>query len=84
MIFQLISDEEREEGYEYKVDRKSLFRLIGKLQREKCVKLFKAVIKSDDKKKTITFVCSADIEKGKLLIFIAQCVYYCANIEIIT
>jgi hypothetical protein len=60
----MVAEEEAKEGYQYKIDRKSLFRLIARLQKVKSLKLYKAVVKSENSAKTITFVCSNDIESG--------------------
>jgi len=64
----MVADEESKEGYQYKIDRKSLFRLVAKLQKVKCLKLYKALIKTQLSTKSLTFVCTNDIESGMKII----------------
>jgi hypothetical protein len=61
---QVINEDEASDGYDYKVDRKSLFRLVAKLQKVKVIKLFKAVVQSAVSTKSLTFVCTNDTERG--------------------
>ncbi|XP_059483284.1 general transcription factor 3C polypeptide 1 [Neocloeon triangulifer] len=68
MLQKLICEEETREGYQYKIDRKSLFRLIAKMRKAKCINLYKAVINSDSAPKSLTFVCHMDVDSNNSLI----------------
>ncbi|GFG28372.1 hypothetical protein Cfor_01748 [Coptotermes formosanus] len=56
-----ISEEEDKEGYNVKIDKKSLVRLLVKLSRDGHVKVIKIVLKGGTKEKVLSFVCEPDI-----------------------
>nr|CAD7262279.1 unnamed protein product [Timema shepardi] len=61
---ELIYDEEEKEGYNVKIDKKSLLRLLLKLGNDGHVKIFKVVLKGENKEKVLSFVCDPSISSG--------------------
>ncbi|KAF8789321.1 General transcription factor 3C polypeptide 1 like protein [Argiope bruennichi] len=66
-----IVEKEREEGYSFKLDKKSTARLVYSLYNNKKIKIFKGVIKLDDEQTEIEFICDNSVEKSDPLIQVA-------------
>nr|CAD7571813.1 unnamed protein product [Timema californicum] len=64
----LIYDEEEKEGYNVKIDKKSLLRLLLKLGNDGHVKIFKVVLKGENKEKVLSFVCDPSISSDHTVI----------------
>jgi len=62
---QHINEEEKKEGYNVKMDKKSLIRLLMKLTKDGHVKIIKIVLKGGTKEKILSFVCEPDITTGQ-------------------
>ncbi|XP_063221021.1 general transcription factor 3C polypeptide 1 isoform X2 [Bacillus rossius redtenbacheri] len=60
-LMKLIYDEEVKEGYNVRIDKKSLLRLLLKLARDGNIKIFKVYLKTDTKEKVLSFVCDPTI-----------------------
>ncbi|PNF33520.1 hypothetical protein B7P43_G17638, partial [Cryptotermes secundus] len=56
-----INEEEDKEGYNVKIDKKSLVRLLVKLSKDGHVKVIKIVLKGGTKEKVLSFICDPDI-----------------------
>jgi hypothetical protein len=65
VYLQHINEEEDKEGYNVKMDKKSLIRLLVKLSKDGHVKVIKIVLKGGTKEKILSFVCEPDITTGK-------------------
>jgi hypothetical protein len=65
MYLQHINEEEDKEGYNVKMDKKSLIRLLVKLSKDGHVKVIKIVLKGGTKEKMLSFVCEPDITTGQ-------------------
>jgi hypothetical protein len=63
---QHINEEEDKEGYNVKIDKKSLVRLLVKLSKDGHIKVIKIVLKGGTKEKVLSFVCEPDITTGQL------------------
>ncbi|CAB3378380.1 Hypothetical predicted protein [Cloeon dipterum] len=64
----VICEEEAKEGYKYTMDRRSLFRMISKMNLADCVNLYKVDIPINSGVKKLTFLCSKDIDPDNSLI----------------
>nr|CAD7425047.1 unnamed protein product [Timema monikensis] len=67
-LMKLIYDEEEKEGYHVKIDKKSLLRLLLKLGNDGHVKIFKVVLKGENKEKVLSFVCDPSISSDHTVI----------------
>ncbi|XP_069672695.1 general transcription factor 3C polypeptide 1 [Periplaneta americana] len=63
-----INEEEGKEGYNSKIDKKSLLRLLAKLSKDGHIKVIKIVLKGGNKEKMLSFVCEPDITTDHSLI----------------
>ena len=61
----MIHEEEEKEGLSTKIDRKSLHRLIEKLNKDGHIKTIRVHLRGAAKEKTLNFVCQPDITVGK-------------------
>ncbi|KAJ4449055.1 hypothetical protein ANN_00450, partial [Periplaneta americana] len=64
-----INEEEGKEGYNSKIDKKSLLRLLAKLSKDGHIKVIKIVLKGGNKEKMLSFVCEPDITTGDSFFF---------------
>lgn len=55
-------DKEREEGYSFKIDKKSTARMIHKLFVAKKLRIYKAILKLDEQKAELEFICDNLVE----------------------
>ncbi|XP_046989076.1 general transcription factor 3C polypeptide 1 [Schistocerca americana] len=60
-LMKLISEEEDREGYNVRIDKKSLMRLLSKLSNDGFLKVIKVVLKGGDKEKVLHFVCEPSV-----------------------
>ena len=68
ILLQLIKAEEDKEGYDVKIDKKSVARLLQKLAKDNLVKFIKLTLTDGDRQKTITYICDPSIDKSHTLI----------------
>ncbi|XP_063986134.1 general transcription factor 3C polypeptide 1 [Diachasmimorpha longicaudata] len=61
-LTRMINEEEEREGYDVKIDKKSLLRLLQKLSAENLVKNINLTLTSKGRKKSITFICDPSID----------------------
>ncbi|CAL1296548.1 unnamed protein product [Larinioides sclopetarius] len=64
-------EKEKQEGYSFKLDKKSTARLVYSLYNNKKIKIFKGVIKLDDEQTEIEFICDNSLDKSDPLIQVA-------------
>lgn len=64
----MIQEEEEKEGMSTKIDRKSLHRLLEKLNKDGHIKTIRVHMKGAAKEKTLNFVCQPNITVGMLII----------------
>lgn len=57
----MIYEEEDKEGYDVKIDKKSLIRLLQKLAKDNLVKLIKIILSGNGREKHLTFICDPNI-----------------------
>lgn len=62
----MIHEEEEKEGLSAKIDRKSLHRLIEKLNKDGHIKTIRVHLKGAAREKTLNFVCQPNITVGML------------------
>ena len=71
-LYKMIQEQEQEEGYAAKMDKKSLMRLLAKLGREGQVKNIRVVLKhpvrDTAKMKTLHFVCNPEVSEENTII----------------
>lgn len=60
-LMKLITEEEDKEGYNVRIDKKSLMRLLSKLSNDGFLKVIKVVLKGEDKEKVLHFVCEPSV-----------------------
>ncbi|XP_034950383.1 general transcription factor 3C polypeptide 1 [Chelonus insularis] len=60
-LIKLINEEEEREGYDVKIDKKSLVRLLQKLAVDNLVKNIKLTLSANGKQKSLTFICDPSI-----------------------
>ena len=66
-VFKLIKDSESEEGYDGKMDRKSLQRLLARLAAEGQVKNILVKLSFGERTKTLHFICDPGMIKDSFL-----------------
>lgn len=64
----MINEEEDKEGYDVKIDKKSLIRLLQKLSKDKLVKSIRISISGNGKEKHLTFICDPNIDINSSII----------------
>lgn len=67
-LYKMIQEQEVQEGYEAKMDKKSLMRLLSKLGREGQIKNIRVVFRHDQKSKTLHFVCNPEVSEDNTII----------------
>lgn len=67
-LIKMIQDDEKDEGYNVKIDKKSLMRLLLKLAKDGYVKYMKATLSSGYRVKSICFVCDPSITENHSVI----------------
>ncbi|XP_057333470.1 general transcription factor 3C polypeptide 1 [Microplitis mediator] len=60
-LMKMINEEEEREGYEVKMDKKSLMRMLQRLARDNLVKNMKLTLSANNRKKVLFFVCDTNI-----------------------
>lgn len=63
----MINEEEESEGATHVVDRKSVQRLIQKLESDGYLKRIKVSIKGFGKSRNMTFICHPSVDKGSII-----------------
>ncbi|KZC03777.1 General transcription factor 3C polypeptide 1 [Dufourea novaeangliae] len=61
-LMKMIHEEEDKEGYDVKIDKKSLIRLLQKLAKDNLVKNIKVTFSTNGKEKTLVFICDPNID----------------------
>lgn len=61
-LMKMIHEEEDKEGYDVKIDKKSLVRLLQKLAKDNLIKNIKVVLSGNGREKTLTFVCDPNVD----------------------
>nr|XP_034186691.1 general transcription factor 3C polypeptide 1 [Osmia lignaria] len=67
-LIKMIHEEEDKEGYDVKIDKKSLVRLLQKLAKDNLIKHIKIVLSGNGKEKTLTFICDPNIDVNSAVI----------------
>jgi len=67
-LYKIIQENEAKEGYEARMDKKSLMRLISRLEAEGQVKEIRVDLDLAHKKKVLTFICDPDIDESNTVI----------------
>ncbi|XP_015124460.1 general transcription factor 3C polypeptide 1 [Diachasma alloeum] len=67
-LMRMINEEEEREGYDVKMDKKSLIRLLQKLAGENLVKNINLTLTSKGRKKSLTFICDPSIDVNHTVI----------------
>ncbi|XP_011313927.1 general transcription factor 3C polypeptide 1 [Fopius arisanus] len=67
-LMRMINEEEEREGYDVKIDKKSLIRLLQKLAGDNLVKHINLTLTSKGRKKMITFICDPSIDVNHTVI----------------
>ncbi|KOC70674.1 General transcription factor 3C polypeptide 1 [Habropoda laboriosa] len=67
-LMKMIHEEEDKEGYDVKIDKKSLIRLLQKLAKDNLVKNIKITLSGNGKEKHLTFICDPNIDINSHLI----------------
>ncbi|KAJ9600248.1 hypothetical protein L9F63_009473, partial [Diploptera punctata] len=67
-LIKYIKEEEDKEGYNVKIDKKSLLRLLVKLSKDGHIKVIKIVLKGGTKEKMLSFVCEPEITTDHTII----------------
>lgn len=57
----MINEEEDREGYDVKIDKKSILRLLQKLAKDNLVKNIKLTLRMNNREKNLTFICDPSI-----------------------
>ncbi|XP_046745508.1 general transcription factor 3C polypeptide 1 [Diprion similis] len=60
-LIKMINEEEDREGYDVKIDKKSIVRLLQKLVKDNVVKNIKLTLSNKNREKNITFICDPAI-----------------------
>lgn len=68
ILLQLIKAEEDKEGYDVRIDKKSLARLLQRLAKDNLVKYIKLTLSDGERQKVVTYICDPTIEKNHSLI----------------
>lgn len=61
-LMKMIYEEEDKEGYDKKIDKKSLIRLLQKLAKDNLVKNIKLTLSANGREKNLTFICDPNID----------------------
>lgn len=67
-LMKLIKEFEKNDGHATSIDKKSLMRLVVKLSKDGYIKYKKATLTSDQKEKTVCFICDAGIDDDHSII----------------
>ncbi|XP_012153954.1 general transcription factor 3C polypeptide 1 isoform X2 [Megachile rotundata] len=67
-LIKMIHEEEDKEGYDVKIDKKSLIRLLQKLAKDNLIKNIKVVLSANGKEKSLTFICDPNIDVNSAVI----------------
>ncbi|XP_015608744.1 general transcription factor 3C polypeptide 1 [Cephus cinctus] len=67
-LMKMINEEEDREGYDVKIDKKSLIRLLQKLAKDNLVKNIKLTLSANGKEKSLTFICDPSINTNHTVI----------------
>ncbi|XP_031843956.1 general transcription factor 3C polypeptide 1 isoform X2 [Nomia melanderi] len=67
-LMKMIHEEEDKEGYDVKIDKKSLIRLLQKLAKDNVVKNIKITLSGNGKEKTLIFICDPNIDTESTVI----------------
>ncbi|XP_012253071.2 general transcription factor 3C polypeptide 1 isoform X2 [Athalia rosae] len=60
-LMKMINEEEDKKGYDYKIDKKSLTRLLQKLAKDNVIKNIKLTLRANKREKTLNFICDPSI-----------------------
>lgn len=61
-LMKMICEEEDKEGYDVKIDKKSLIRLLQMLAKDNLVKNIKLTLSANGREKNLTFICDPNID----------------------
>ncbi|KAK2581360.1 hypothetical protein KPH14_008126 [Odynerus spinipes] len=67
-LMKMINGEEDKEGYDVKIDKKSLIRLLQKLAKDNLVKNIKLTLSANGREKHLTFICDPNIDTDHTVI----------------
>lgn len=67
-LMKMICEEEDKEGYEVKIDKKSLIRLLQKLAKDNLVKNIKLTLSANGREKNLIFICDPNIDTDHTVI----------------
>ncbi|XP_076161731.1 general transcription factor 3C polypeptide 1 isoform X2 [Ptiloglossa arizonensis] len=67
-LMKMIHEEEDKEGYDVKIDKKSLIRLLQKLAKDNLVKSIRITISGNGKEKRLTFICNPNLDINSAVI----------------
>ncbi|XP_076473341.1 general transcription factor 3C polypeptide 1 isoform X2 [Bombus vancouverensis nearcticus] len=67
-LMKMIYEEEDKEGYDVKIDKKSLIRLLQKLAKDNLVKYIKITLSGNGKEKHLTYICDPNIDVNSTII----------------
>ncbi|KOX75217.1 General transcription factor 3C polypeptide 1 [Melipona quadrifasciata] len=67
-LMKMIHEEEDKEGYDVKIDKKSLLRLLQKLAKDNLVKHIKITLNGNGKEKHLKFICDPNIDVNSAVI----------------
>ncbi|KAL0120525.1 hypothetical protein PUN28_008329 [Cardiocondyla obscurior] len=67
-LMKMICEEEDKEGYDVKIDKKSLIRLLQKLAKDNLVKNIKLTLSANGREKNMMFICNPNIDTDHTVI----------------
>ncbi|KAL6422933.1 hypothetical protein ACFW04_010439 [Cataglyphis niger] len=67
-LMKMICEEEDKEGYDVKIDKKSLIRLLQKLAKDNLVKNIKLTLSANGREKNMMFICDPNIDTNHTVI----------------
>lgn len=67
-LMKMICEEEDKEGYDVKIDKKSLIRLLQKLAKDNLVKNIKLTLSANGREKNMMFICDPNIDTDHTVI----------------
>jgi len=67
-LMKMIYEEEDKEGYDKKIDKKSLIRLLQKLAKDNLIKNIKLTLSANGHEKNLTFICDRNIDTDHTVI----------------
>jgi len=67
-LMKMIYEEEDKEGYDVKIDKKSLIRLLQKLAKDNLVKNIKLTLSANGREKNLMFICDPNIDTDHTVI----------------